>query len=70
MEYERVYQSDSGTEVTFRIKAECHTQEELEKELSFFAKSSRRFYLEAGSEIKRMPSEGQASHCNGQPLIS
>ena len=54
MECENVYHSDSGTEVGFRIKAECLTQEELEEALSFFAKSSRRFYLEAGNEIKRM----------------
>lgn len=54
MEYENVYHSDSGTTVAFKIKAECLTQEELEKALSFFAKSSRQFYLEAGNEIKRM----------------
>ncbi|MBD5098171.1 MAG: hypothetical protein HDT35_01210 [Clostridiales bacterium] len=53
MECESVYRSDRGTEVAFRIKAECITQEELEEALSFFAKSSRRFYLEAGNEIKR-----------------
>lgn len=57
MEHEKVYRSDSGTEVAFRIKVECHTQEELERELSFFAKSSRQFYLETGHEIKRMLSE-------------
>lgn len=53
MECENVYRSDSGTEVAFRIKTECLTQEELEEALSFFAKSSHRFYLEVGNEIKR-----------------
>lgn len=54
MEYENVYHSDSGTKVAFKIKAECLTQKELAEALSFFAKSSHRFYLEAGKEIKRM----------------
>lgn len=50
-EHSNVYRSEDGTEVEIKIKAECPTQDDVRKALSFMAQSSRRFYLEAAEKI-------------------
>ena len=50
-EYSNTYRSEDGTEVEIKIKAECPTQDDVRKALSFMAQSSHRFYLEAADKI-------------------
>ena len=50
-EYSNTYHSEDGTEVEIKIKAECPTQDDVRKALSFMAQSSHRFYLEAAEKI-------------------
>ncbi len=52
-EYSNTYRSEDGTEVEIKIKAECPTQDNIRKALSFMARSSHRFYLEAAEKIIR-----------------
>ena len=51
-EHSNVYRSEDGTEVEIKIKAECPTQDDARKALSFMAQSSHRFYLETAEKIK------------------
>ena len=52
-EYSNTYRSEDGTEVEIKIKAECPTQDDVRKALSFMARSSHRFSLEAAEKIIR-----------------
>ena len=54
MEYRKTVENADGVEVEFKIKAECHSSEEMKKTLSFFAQSSHGFYLEIAEKINNM----------------
>ena len=51
MEYRKTVENADGVEVEFKIKAECHSSEEMKKALSFFAQSSHGFYLDIAEKI-------------------
>ena len=60
-EYSNTYRSEDGTEVEIKIKAECPTQDDVRKALSFMAQSSHRFYLEAAEKITLSNEAGGAT---------
>lgn len=51
MDHEKTYKGEQGMEMEIRIKAECLTDENICKTLSFIAQSSHRFYLEVAEKI-------------------
>ena len=54
-EHSNIYRSEDGTEVEIKIKAECHTQDDARKALSFMAQCSHQFYLETAEKFKGGP---------------
>lgn len=53
-EYKKVFKSDDGAVLEMTIKADCHTKEEMQKTVSFIAKSARKFYLQTAEKISSM----------------
>lgn len=51
MEHCKVLKNEDGVEIEFKIRAECSTYEDMQKALSFIAKSSHNFYLEVARKI-------------------
>lgn len=51
MEYEQRYQDKNGVEVSIKLKTEHSGDIDLRGTLNFLAKSSHRFYLEAGEKM-------------------
>lgn len=51
VEHERIFRNEDGTEIEFKVKAECSEFEGMRKTLSFIAQSSKRFYLETAEKI-------------------
>lgn len=73
MEYTKTIKSEDGTEVEFRIKAECHSLEEMNESLSFLARTAHRFYLETATSIKNdlvflFPTEEEAMKASEEPI--
>lgn len=52
VEYCAHLDGSTGTVVEFKIKTECHSDNEMREALSFLAQQSHRFYLEAADKIK------------------
>lgn len=52
MEFSKVYRDESGCEAEIKIKTECATEEDMRQVLSFIARSSHNFYLQAADKIK------------------
>lgn len=51
MEYKNIFKSEDGAVLEMTIKADCHTEEEMRKTISFIAKSARKFYLQTAEKI-------------------
>lgn len=51
MEYKNIFKSEDGAVLEMTIKADCHTEEEMRKTVSFIAKSARKFYLQTAEKI-------------------
>ncbi len=51
LEYKNVFESEDGAVLEMTIKAECSTKEEMNKTISFIAKSARKFYLQTAEKI-------------------
>lgn len=49
--YSNTYSNEDGVLVEITMKAECPTQDDARKALSFMAQSSHRFYLETAEKI-------------------
>jgi len=52
VEYCAQLDGSTGTTVEFKIKTECHSDDEMRAALSFLAQQSHRFYLETADKIK------------------
>ena len=52
-EYKNIFKSEDGAELEMTIKADCSTQEEMHKTVSFIAQSARKFYLQTAEKINR-----------------
>lgn len=51
MEHKKVFKSVDGAVLEMAIKADCSTQEEMNKTVSFIAKSARKFYMQTAEKI-------------------
>lgn len=51
VEYKNIFKSEDGAVLEMKIKADCPTQEDMHKTISFVAKSARKFYLQVAEEI-------------------
>lgn len=58
--YSNTYSNEDGVLVEITMKAECPTQDDARKALSFMAQSSHRFYLEAAEKINYCTAERQS----------
>ena len=56
MEYGNVFRDADGNELEIKIKTKSSNPEEKCKTLSFIAKVSHQFYLDAASKIEDFPS--------------
>lgn len=50
-EHKHVFKSEDGAVLEMTIKADCSTKEEMQKTVSFIAKSARQFYLQTAEKI-------------------
>lgn len=50
--YSEIYDNKNGTEIEIKVKAECHSEQEMKDTLSFIALSSHQFYLAVAEKIK------------------
>ena len=57
MEYSNTFRDADGTEVEIKIKTKSSKPEEKRRTLSFIAKVSHQFYLDAASKIEDFPSQ-------------
>lgn len=51
MEYKNIFKSEDGAVLEMTIKADCRTDEEMRKTVSFIAQSARKFYLQTAEKI-------------------
>lgn len=56
MEYSNTFRDADGTEVEIKIKTKSSKPEEKRRTLSFIAKVSHQFYLDAASKLEDFPS--------------
>lgn len=67
--YSNTYSNEDGVLVEITMKAECPTQDDARKALSFMAQSSHRFYLEAAEKINYCTAEGQSSAASKEAAV-
>lgn len=67
--YSSTYSNEDGVLVEITMKAECPTQDDARKALSFMAQSSHRFYLEAAEKINYCTAEGQSSAASKEAAV-